>query len=173
MTYKPLTIITPQTTAYTTKSFTGIISNTVAMVGADLSASETINVQIWASAGYTPLIQLATRSAFPATGASNTIYQALDTLVVYYWTGSAYSSTLTGTVWAGGQVELLPNPYFAGKWTDYLIGGTQQGMTATSPACELSFNDAMICRLVKSATVSLVGVGVNPEVQVGILADGE
>lgn len=173
--YKPLIIIPPQTTAYTTKSFTGIISNTVAMVGADLSGSELINVQIWASGAYTPLLQRATISAFPSTGATNTIYQALDTLVVYYWTGSAYSSNLSGTIWAGGYVEssLAPPPYFAGKWINYIIGGTQQGMTVNNPASELSFNDSMILRLVKSVTVNLVGVGVNPEVQLGVLGNGE
>jgi hypothetical protein len=174
-TYKPMIIIPPQTTAYITKSFTGIISNTVAMLGADLSGSESINVQIWASGSYTPLIQYATLSAFPTTGVTNTIYQALDTLVVYYWTGSAYSSNLSGTIWAGGQVEsnLLPAPYFAGKWINYIINGTQQGMTINSPVTELSFNDSIILRLVKSVTVNMVGVGVNPAVQIGILGNGE
>jgi hypothetical protein len=173
MAYNPQTLIEPQTTAYTTKSFVAINSNTVGMVGADLGGSETINVQIWASAGYTPLIQLATRSAFPATGVSNTIYQAIDTGIVYYWNGTTYFSDLTSTVWAGGQIQLLPTPHYAGKWINYLINSVQQGMNAYNPVCELSFNDSIIYRLVKSVTVNKVGVAVNPNVQIGVLANGE
>lgn len=173
MTYYPQTIIPAQTTGYITKSFTGIASNTVSMVGLDLTNNETINAQIWSSSAHTPLVQLATYSAFPATGNNNTIYQALDTSVVYYWNGTSYVSNFSGTIWTGGSVELLPTPYFAGKWGDYLINGVQQQININSPLLELSFNDSTIFRLIKSPTVNMVSVSGNPIVQMGILPNGE
>jgi hypothetical protein len=113
MIYNPQTLITAQNTAYTTLSFTGMVSNTVSFVAADLSSGENITVQVWANASSTP------------------------------------------------------------KWINYIINGVQQEMNANNPVLELSFNDSLVLRLVKPVTINEVGVSVNPNIQIGILGNGE